>query len=260
MAMKQLMLKTKFVPMPPTQTTNKPSFKLLLGGIFILGIVLSVYTMAAIAFPYLLPPFPTDIDFLESKQKVVGEWHWMLAFYIHISSSVVVLAAGLTQFSKTLMFQYPKWHQNIGKLYVFLVLFVAGPSGFVMAFYGNGGWLAQVAFVLQAVLWWGLTFMAYRTIIQGKLEAHGKYMIRSYAMTLSAISLRGATYLVSAWKMKHGIFCPNSDYYLLCYPDFYILVAWLSWVGNLLLGELLIVLGIMKYYFKERKITEEELV
>lgn len=222
----------------------------ILGLFFLLVIGLSVYKMASIAFPYLVPPFPTDIDFLASKQWIVDEWYWLMAFYIHISSSVLVIASGLTQFSKTLMFQYPKWHRNIGKIYVFLILFVAGPSGFVMAFYGNGGWWARCAFVLQAIVWWGLTYKAYQTIRKGALEAHGKFMIRSYAMTLSAISLRAATYLVSDWKLRNGINCPDSTYSLLCYPDFYVLVAWLSWVVNLMVAESLIWMGIMKYYLK----------
>lgn len=222
----------------------------LLGVVFLIIIGLSTYKMASIAFPYIVPPFPTDIDFLASKQWVVDEWHWLAAFYIHITSAVLVIAAGLTQFSKKLMFQYPKWHRSIGKLYVFLILFVAGPSGFVMAFYGNGGFWARCAFVLQAIIWWWLTFRAYQTIRRGASEAHGRYMIRSYAMTLSAISLRAATYLVSDWKLRNGIICPNSTYSLLCYPDFYILVAWLSWVVNLVIAEFLIWIGLVKYYFR----------
>lgn len=231
-------------PTPVNQWLN-----ISLGFIFLILIAWSAYKMASIAFPYLVPPFPTDIDFLASKQWVVEEWYWLVAFYIHISSAVLVLAAGLSQFSKTLMFQYPKWHRNIGKMYVFLVLIVAGPSGLLMAFYGNGGFWARCAFVLQALFWWGLTYKAYQTIRRGALQAHGRYMMRSYAMTLSAISLRVATYLVSDWKLRNGITCPNSTYYLLCYPDFYILVAWLSWVVNLIFAELLIWMGIMNYYF-----------
>jgi uncharacterized membrane protein len=221
----------------------------ILGLIFLILIGLSVYEMAFIAFPYFVPPFPTNIDFLASKQWIVEEWYWLAAFYIHISSAVFVIAAGLTQFSKTLLFQYPKWHRNIGKSYVFLILFVAGPSGFVMAFYGNGGFWARLAFVLQAVLWWGLTYKAYQTIRKGAIKAHGKYMLRSYAMTLSAISLRAATYLVSDWKLRNGILCPNTTYHFICYPDFYILVAWLSWGVNLIVAEVLIRLRIMNYYF-----------
>lgn len=238
--------------MKEKQTKLNQGLNLILGFIFIVVIGASAYQMAAIAFPYLVPPFPTDIDFLASKQWIVDEWYWLAAFYIHISSAVLVIAAGLTQFSKILMFQYPKWHRNIGKLYVFLVLFVAGPSGLLMAFYGNGGFWARCAFVLQAVFWWGLTYKAYETIRKGAVQQHGKYMIRSYAMTLSAISLRAATYVVSDWKLRNGITCPNAAYHLVCYPDFYILVAWLSWVVNLIVAESLIGLGIMNYYFDSK--------
>ncbi len=235
--------------MAEKQTKLNKGTNIILGGIFFILIGLSTYAMASMVFPYLVPPFPTDIDFLASKQWIVDEWYWLAAFYIHISSSVFVIAAGLTQFSKTLLFQYPKWHRNIGKSYVFLVLFVAGPSGLVMAFYGNGGIEARIAFVLQAIFWWGLTYKAYQSIRKGAVQKHGKYMIRSYAMTLSAISLRAATYLVSDWKFRNGITCPNSAYHLICYPDFYVVVAWLSWVLNLIIAEALIWMGIMKYYF-----------
>jgi hypothetical protein len=238
--------------MAKKQTNINHVMNTILALIFFLFIGLSTYKMATMIFPYLVPPFPTDIDFLASKQWIVDEGFWLAAFYIHISSSIFVIAAGLTQFSKTIMFQYPKLHRNIGKSYVFLVLLVAGPSGLVMAFYGNGGILARSAFVLQAIFWWVLTYKAYQSIRKGAVGTHGEYMIRSYAMTLSAISLRAATYLVSDWKLRNGITCPNSTYHLICYPDFYVLVAWLSWVVNLVIAEVLIWLGIMKYYFPTR--------
>jgi hypothetical protein len=218
--------------------------------IILLIIMLSAYAMGSIAFPYLLPPFPTDIDFLAQKPDwLLGKKHYMIAFYIHISSSVLVLAAGLTQFSKTLMFKYPKWHRNIGKFYVFTVLFLSGPSGLVMAFYGSGGAAAQWAFVLQALGWWFFTYMAYVSILKKDLVKHGEYMLRSYAMAFSAITLRAGTYLVSWYKMQYHIRCPDEAWSMLCYPNFYVLEAWLSWVLNIMIVELLIMAGIMKYYF-----------
>jgi hypothetical protein len=222
-----------------------------LGKIIILLIVmLSAYAMGSIAFPYLLPPFPTDIDFLAQKPDwLLSKKHYMIAFYIHISSSVLVLAAGLTQFSKTLMFKYPKWHRNIGKFYVFTVLFLSGPSGLVMAFHGSGGAAAQWAFVLQALGWWFFTYLAYVTILKKDLVKHGEYMLRSYAMAFSAITLRAGTYVVSWYKMQYHIRCPDEAWSMLCYPNFYVLEAWLSWVLNIMMVELLIMAGIMKYYF-----------
>ena len=216
----------------------------------LLILLLSTYAMASIAFPYLVPPFPTDIDFLANKPRQTLETpYYMVAFYIHISSSVLVLAAGLTQFSKRLMFRYPKWHRNIGKIYVFTVLCLSAPTGLVMAFHGSGGAAARWAFVLQASGWWFLTFMAYRKVLHKDLLAHGEFMLRSYAMAFSAISLRAGTFVFVWIKIWMDIRCPNQDWSLLCYPNFYVLEAWLSWVLNLAVAEILIMAGLMRYYF-----------
>ena len=213
-------------------------------------VALSVYVMGSIAFPYLIPPFPTNIDFLIQKpDKLLAERHYMIAFYTHISSAVLTLAAGLTQFSKTLMFKYPIWHRNIGKFYVFTVLFLSAPSGCVMAFYGSGGASAKWAFLLQAFGWWYFTYMAYITVLKKDLLKHGEYMLRSYAMAFSAITLRAGTYLVSWYKFAYELRCSDEANSMLCYPNFYVAEAWLSWILNLFLAELLILFGIMHYYF-----------
>lgn len=220
----------------------------------ILIFLLSTYAMLSIAFPYFIPPFPTDIDFLANKPAwLLEQKHYMFAFYIHISSSVLVLAAGLTQFSKRLMFRYPKWHRNIGKLYIFIVLFLSAPTGLLMAFYGSGGAAAQWAFIFQATGWWIFTYIAYVHIRKGNLRQHGAYMMRSYAMTFSAITLRAGTYIVSYFKISMGIRCPNEEWSILCYPNFYVLEAWLSWMGNLFVVEILILMGILNYYFPKVK-------
>jgi len=222
--------------------------------VLLIMIFLSVYAMGSIAFPYLIPPFPTDIDFLAQKpDSLLAEYHYMIAFYTHISSSVLVLAAGLTQFSKTLMFRFPLWHRNIGKIYVFIVLFLSAPSGLIMAFYGSGGASAQWAFLLQALGWWYFTYMAYVTVLKKDLLKHGEYMLRSYAMAFSAITLRVGTYLVSWYRLTYELRCNDAANSLLCYPNFYIAEAWLSWMLNIILAEILILFGIMRYYFPKSK-------
>lgn len=235
-----------------TKSTQSP-IHLIWKAIILIILILSVYKMAQIAFPYLVPPYPTNIEFLEDKenhfrQRITERPFWLLAFYTHISSSVFVLAAGVTQFSKTLMFKYPKVHRLIGKWYVFLVLFVAAPSGFVMAFSGSGGIFAQIAFVCQAIFWWILTYLSYVYILKGKLKEHGAYMFRSYAMTFSAITLRAMS-AVLFWAQEGG-------YHNIGYPESYILLAWSSWVINLLVAEFLLYLGILRYYFNTPRTQE----
>jgi uncharacterized membrane protein len=196
------------------------------------------YLMLRITLPYLKPPFPTDIEFLATKQNVIDIDYWRWAFYIHICSSFVVLVSGSVQFSKLMLRRYPRVHRNLGKLYVALILFVAAPSGLLMAIHANGGLAAQIAFVLQGILWWSFTLMAYRRIRQKDLQGHGQWMFRSYAMSLSAISLRLVSFM-AGWL----IFNIN-------YEDLYVISAWTSWGFNLLVAEILIRAGVVKYYFK----------
>jgi hypothetical protein len=197
------------------------------------------YHMASIALPYLLPPFPTDIDFLSSKQEAWQHWDFVLAFYLHISSSIFVMAAGLTQFSPRFLSRYPLWHRRIGKLYLGLILFLAAPSGLVMAIYGNGGILGILAFIAQGSVWWYFSWMAYRRARQRQWWAHGAFVLRSYAMTLSAISLRLMVFLLALTREHHEW----------QYPESYILVAWSSWLFNLFVAEYLLRRGYLQSFF-----------
>lgn len=209
----------------PINTAIKVMLLIILG--------LFAVLMMRISYPYLVPPFPTNIDFLATKQDVLHIKPWKIAFYIHISSSFLVILAGLTQFSNTILKKYPKTHRNIGKLYVAVILFVSGPSGLLMAFYANGGILGQIAFTTLSILWITFTYLAYHYIRKGNVFKHGKWMFRSFALSLSAVTLRLLMFLI-------GI--------LPFYVDFeivYVINGWLSWTLNLGITEILIRKGIL---------------
>ena len=183
------------------------------------------WLMASITMAYI--PYNTDIGFLRIKQQYIGIDHWRTAFFIHVYASMWVLFAGFTQFSKRLQRNQPKLHRTLGYVYIVDVLLITGPAGLVMGFYANGGLWSRIAFVLLAVLWIYFTVMALVKAKQKNFKAHRNYMIRSYALTLSAITLR-------AWK--YGI----TNTMTLPPMDVYRIVAWLGWVGNLVVAEWLI--------------------
>lgn len=220
--------------------TTMNRINLVAKSLVLLVLLFFCYQMFTITIPYLLPPFPTDIDFLLTKQNILHLDWWRWAFYVHISTSFFVLLSGATQFSKYILKQFPKIHRNIGKLYVILILGLSAPSGLIMAYYANAGLPAQIGFISLSVLWWIFTFLAYRYATQGKLMLHGKWIIRSYALTLSAISLR-------AWTFLFGYLMVPLDY-----VTAYIIVAWLSWTLNLLIAEGLIKAGLVQYYFSRK--------
>lgn len=181
--------------------------------------------MAAITVAYL--PYNTDVGFLRIKQQYITIDQWRIAFFIHVYASMWVLLAGFTQFSGSLQRNYPRLHRGMGYVYITDVLFITGPAGLLMGFYANGGLSSRIAFVLLAVLWIYFTAMALVKAKQKDFTAHRNFMIRSYALTLSAITLR-------AWKyaITNSVELPPMDVYRV--------VAWLGWGLNLIVAEWMI--------------------
>lgn len=193
--------------------------------IWIAFISLFCWLMIDLTLPYL--SFTYDVDFLLTKQKIIHLRHWRYAFNFHILFSIFSLIAGLTQFSNYILTKYKKLHHVMGYMYVIDVICIAGPSGLVMAFYANGTIVSKTSFVLLSVLWIGFTSMAIIKAFKKDFLEHEKWMIRSYSLTLSAISLRLMAIIFP--KIVH--LDAHTEYAVL---------AWLSWTINLLIAECLI--------------------
>lgn len=196
-----------------------------LGGLaFLFVCVLAFFwwLMLGITLQYIPPR--DDVAFLRIKQDYIGNPYWKMAFFTHVFASMFVLTAGFTQFWRGILKNAPRLHRWMGRLYVVDVLFVTGPASFIMALNANGGFSSRLSFSLLAALWIGTTAMAWRKVVQRNFRSHREWMIRSYALTLSAVALR-------AWKW--GIV-------MLFHPhpmDVYRLAAWLCWVPNLIIAE-----------------------
>lgn len=193
--------------------------------LWLLVIAFFSFLMARIVLPYRSGRL--DLDFLLSKQHIVHLWYYRAAFYMHIFPALLVLAAGMTQFSDWILKRAAFVHRLVGKLYVFSILGVCGPAGFVMALYSNGGWIASSSFITLSILWWLCTWQAWRAIKRGSTSEHRKWMMRSYALTFSAITLRAMQFLLAT--QTH-----------IDMDTAYQMVAWPSWVLNLALAEWLI--------------------
>lgn len=183
------------------------------------------WLMADISLAYI--PYNTDVGFLRIKQQYIGIDYWRIAFFIHVYASIWVLLAGFTQFSGWIQKNNRRLHRSMGYIYVIDVLLITGPAGLIMGLYANGGFLSRMAFIILALLWIFFTAMALIKAKQKDFKAHRRFMIRSYALTLSALTLR-------AWKyaINNTIELPPMDVYRV--------VAWIGWVGNLLVAEWLI--------------------
>lgn len=203
-----------------------------LGYAFAAAIIGFTGVMLTKILPYMT--FERAINFLGTKSDaVLDRTYFMVAFYIHITSSVLAILGGIFQFFPKILRGYPKMHIFVGKIYVASILLLAAPSGLILAVFANGGLPAKVGFALQCLVWWGLTYAAWQAIMEKNWEKHAELMIRSYAVTLAAMSLRTESYaLVYFWETKP--------------METYLTVTWLSWVGNFFIAELLIYFGMAK--------------
>lgn len=186
-------------------------------------ILYATWLMILLSLPYTR--FEQYVDFLYTKQLVYHIHHWRISFYVHVFVSTVVLLAGLLQFSRHVLHRRVKVHRASGYAYAFTVIVLSGPSGLIMGYYANGGLYAKISFVLLAILWIAFTLLAVIYVRQGKWQAHADMMVRSYALTLSALTLRLYAYLLDVLKIDMH---PRTAY---------ILIAWASWTMNLLIAE-----------------------
>ena len=183
------------------------------------------WLMLQLTFEYI--PAKSEVSFLMIKQtEVISHPEYLSFFYIHVYSSILVLLTGFLAIIRV-KFNKIKIHQYAGKAYVFVILFLAAPTGIYMGFFANGGFFSKISFVILGIFWWFSTFKAYQLIRQKNYKAHQQWMWRSFALTLSAITLR-----LWKWIIVY-FFHPNP-------MDVYEIVAWLGWIPNILLIELLI--------------------
>lgn len=201
---------------------NIPS---LLKILLIIGFGYFFWLMLRITLEYI--PLRTDVSFLMIKQsEVTVRKEYLYFFYTHVYTSIFVLLSGfLAMIRKD--FGLKNFHKNTGKFYIFLILVFAAPSGIYMGFFANGNMYSKISFIILGALWWFSTFKAYELARQKKFKEHKQWMWRSFAFTLSAITLR-------MWKVIIVyLFHPSP-------MDVYQIIAWLGWVPNLLLIEYLI--------------------
>lgn len=191
---------------------------------FFLYATLAFFTYLMWQITWQYRTLDTDTAFLRIKQDYIHLGYYRVAFFVHAFSAIVTLLAGFTQFSSSFLRKYPIAHRRLGWIYAGTILAFAGPSGFIIGLYANGGTGSRIAFCLLAVLWMFFTSMALWRIVRRDVVAHRRWMIRSFALTLSAITLRAEKYLIVA------LFEPRP-------MDVYRLVAWTGWVLNLAVAE-----------------------
>lgn len=145
-----------------------------------------------------------------------------LAALIHFGCGAIALVVGALQFNTRLRQRMAVVHRWLGRLYVSSIV-ASGTAGLMLAITSTGGPGARWGFAMLAIAWLGTTINGYRLIRQREVTAHREWMIRSYALTLAAVTLR--FYLPLALFMEWPL--------SVAYP----VIAWLCWVPNAIVAE-----------------------
>jgi len=195
--------------------------------IFLIYLALSVGCFLLLRIILEYTSFKDNVQFLAYKQAYVHDSIWRKAFYTHVFSAIIALLAGFTQFSKDFLKNHKKLHRLFGKIYVWDILAVNVPAGMILAVCANGMLPGRIAFVLLDSLWFWFTYRALRSALDRNFTNHKNYMIRSYALTFSAVTLR-------TWRLILSTAFTIDPVHL------YMIDAWMGFVPNLLVAEYII--------------------
>lgn len=148
--------------------------------------------------------------------------------HLHIAASGIALALGPFQFLRGVRTKAPWLHRWIGRVYVTACL-LGGLAGGAIAMFSSSGPIAGAGFLSLAAMWLLSTSLAFAAVLQRDFATHERWMIRSFALTLAAVTLR--------LYLPIGIALNNGEFTL---P--YTIIAWACWVPNLIAAEIFLAL------------------
>lgn len=189
-------------------------------GNFFLGFFAIGVGLYPIFFALLIPK--TESLLGAKPIELIESVYYLPIFYTHIFLGGLALLAGFSQFFKSLRRKRLQLHRTLGKIYVVAVI-LSGIAGLIIAYFASGGLVAAVGFSALAVLWLYTTGNAYTSIRKKKIEAHQRWMIRSYALCFAAVTLR--------------VYLPLTQIAGIEFESAYRVIAWACWVPNLLVAE-----------------------
>ena len=144
---------------------------------------------------------------------------------IHVVAGVVALVVGPLQFVRRVRARSPAVHRATGLIYVGACA-VSAPAAVILALGTTAGPVAGAGFAVLALLLALFTYLGLRAAIEHRFADHREWMLRSYALTATAITLR--------------LMLPAAGLLGLQFLPAYQAIAWLSWITNLALVEIYI--------------------
>jgi uncharacterized membrane protein len=154
------------------------------------------------------------------------------AFYLHVAFGGLALLLSPFQFAARPRARAPRVHRAVGRVAVASIA-VAGVAGVVLAPHSLAGPVGTAGFGVLAVLWLAFAATAFRAIRRRDVAAHRRWMVRTFALTYAAVTLR--LWLGVLIAAQIGVGGVDAG---VAFERAYLVVPFLSWVPNVLVAEL----------------------
>lgn len=153
--------------------------------------------------------------------------------YVHIAFAAIALLIGPAQFFTALRTRFTKVHRGLGRVYIVSVL-IAGAAGLIVSFVSEAGFVGTFGFGALAVLWIFTAVKAYRSVRERDFRAHQAWMIRNFAFTYAAVTLRLWLGVLVLVHLSLGLDGAHA------FANAYAAVPFLCWVPNIVVAEIMI--------------------
>ena len=172
--------------------------------------------VALVSYRYLGPPNVT------LSPEVLANLYARPWLMVHVAGAATALLIVGFQLLRALR-RRRAIHRWLGRVYATSCL-AGGAAGLVIATGTTAGPVAAWGFGLLAVVWIYTTSQGWLTARARRFDEHRAWMIRSFALTFGAVTLR--------------IYLPLSQVADIPFQVAYPAIAWLAWVPNLIVAEL----------------------
>ena len=172
--------------------------------------------VALFSYRYLGPPNVT------LSPEVLANLFARPFLMVHVAGAATALLIGGFQFLPAVR-RRRTLHRWLGRIYATGCI-AGGAAGLVLAPGTTAGPIAGAGFGLLAATWIYVTSQAWLTARAGRFDEHRRWMIRSFALTFAAVTLR--------------LYLPFPPMMGFTFVEGYRAIAWLAWVPNLIAAEL----------------------
>jgi len=186
--------------------------------ILLLGLIAAATGIGLWSLRYLLPSQPLAVHFENFANRHT-------AFTLHAAFAAIALLVGPWQFFRSVLFRKRFLHRLLGRIYVSAVA-LGWLASLPLSLHAHTGAAASAGFEALGIAWFMCTLLGFMHVRAGRFFEHRCWMIRSYALTAAAITLR--------------LYIGASEVLRIPLGESYPYIAWLCWIPNVLVAEWII--------------------